>query len=234
MRLVLGSESVADSVDRTLEALLLWSEQASLLELQSGWQEQQVYVWGGSEKGSSVSLIHSILLRANRDELRPNLQKQPIPSLHVTWVPVEDVETGTRQIDAEARPGVLSALQALRTEIQVDPENVLRYLADMKQMSSASPEKNSWRHEMEPARSSRDTLPLSVIKEPAVGDGTLTLAEASLLYRAFLGPDAQIDFPGLRKRLLATQSLEELEEKRPIRGYKSDRPRMNLVYRYLG
>src|SRR6266496_6269874 len=73
MRLVLGSESVADAVERILEALLMWPDVASLLQLKAGWQEQQIQVWGSAEQGAAVSLIHSILLRANRDELRPHL-----------------------------------------------------------------------------------------------------------------------------------------------------------------
>src|SRR5216683_7689975 len=85
MRLVLGTESVTDAVDRTIEALLLWPNEAPLIQLKAGWQEQQVYVWGSTEQGAAVSLIHSVLLRANRDELRPNLHKQPVPSLRVDW-----------------------------------------------------------------------------------------------------------------------------------------------------
>src|SRR5690348_13455330 len=61
MRLVLGSESVTDAVERTLEAVLMWPTRATLLQLKAGWQEQQVYVWGSAEEGASVSLIHSIL-----------------------------------------------------------------------------------------------------------------------------------------------------------------------------
>src|SRR5438067_10336527 len=45
MRLVLGTESVTEAVDRTIEALLIWPTDASLLRLQAGWQEQQVHVW---------------------------------------------------------------------------------------------------------------------------------------------------------------------------------------------
>src|SRR5437660_8718314 len=74
MRLVFGTESVADAVERTVDALLLWPNCAPLIQLKAGWQEQQVYVWGSTEQGAAVSLIHSVLLRANRDELRPNLQ----------------------------------------------------------------------------------------------------------------------------------------------------------------
>src|SRR5216684_8064535 len=85
MRLVLGTESVTDAVDRTVESVLMWPSDATLLQLKAGWQEQQVYVWGSSEQGAAVSLIHSVLLRANRDELRPNLHKQPVPSLRVDW-----------------------------------------------------------------------------------------------------------------------------------------------------
>src|SRR5215469_12691496 len=83
MRLVLGTESVSDAVDHTVEAVLMWPEEAILLQLKAGWQEQQVYVWGSSEQGAAVSLIHAVLLRANRDEIRPNLHTQPVPSLRV-------------------------------------------------------------------------------------------------------------------------------------------------------
>src|SRR5947207_2612062 len=76
MRIVLGTESITDAVDRTLEAVLAYPNSASLLELKAGWQEQQVYVWGSTEQGASVSLIHSVLLRANHNELCPNLDRQ--------------------------------------------------------------------------------------------------------------------------------------------------------------
>src|SRR5579859_7429100 len=85
MRIVLGSESVTDAVDRTMEALLMWYAKAPMIQLKAGWQEQQVYVWGSTEQGAAVSLIHCVLLRANRDELRPNLYRQPVPSLRVGW-----------------------------------------------------------------------------------------------------------------------------------------------------
>src|SRR5215469_14241665 len=90
MRLVLGTEAVTDAVARTLEALLIWHDGASLLQLKAGWQEQQVSVWNSTEQGSAVSLIHSVLLRANRDELRPNLHRQPVPSLRVSWVALSE------------------------------------------------------------------------------------------------------------------------------------------------
>src|SRR6266571_9268335 len=106
MRLVLGSESVTDAVDRTLEAVLTWPSNATLLELKAGWQEQQVYVWGSAEQGAAVSLIHSVLLRANRDELRPHLHRQPIPSLRVEWVPIMAIESGQRTLDQDVRPGL--------------------------------------------------------------------------------------------------------------------------------
>src|SRR5579859_4373014 len=92
MRLVLGTESVTDAVDRTLEAVLTWPDGATLLQLKAGWQEQQVYVWGSAEQGAAVSLIHSVLLHANRDELRPNLYRQPVPSLRVDWKSVAQIE----------------------------------------------------------------------------------------------------------------------------------------------
>src|SRR2546421_12037951 len=99
MRLVLGTESVTDAVDRTVESVLMWPADARLLQLKAGWQEQQVYVWGSSEQGTAVSLIHSVLLRANRDELRPNLHMHSVPSLRVSWKSVAKIETGQHELD---------------------------------------------------------------------------------------------------------------------------------------
>src|ERR1700738_2013291 len=192
MRLVLGTESVTDAVDRTIEALLMWPVGAPLAQLKAGWQEQQVYVWGSTEQGAAVSLIHSILLRANRDELRPNLLTQPVPSLHVKWVPVIDIESGQYPLDANVQPGLLTALNTLRSQVQRNPEIILRYLADMSTMPLAEAETAWWREGMESPEESKQTLPLSAIKEPPVGDHILTLAEAVLLYRAFFPPDEQI------------------------------------------
>src|SRR5713226_5209009 len=39
MRLVLGTESVTDAVDRTVEAVLMWPSEAALFQLKAGWQE---------------------------------------------------------------------------------------------------------------------------------------------------------------------------------------------------
>lgn len=237
MRLVLGSESVTDAVERTLDALLMWSDKAPLLLLKAGWQEQQVQVWGSEEQGVAVSLIHNVLLRANRDELRPNLRLQSVPSLHVKWIPVADIESGQYTLAAEALPGVLAALQMLRSHIQRDLEVILQYLADMGKMSKVLPEEEWWqKKEMYHARSavSKDTLPLSVVKEPAVGDGILTLAEASLLYRAFFPLDEQIDLSSLRRRFLATNKLDAIEEERPVRGREVEWRRVSRAYRYLG
>ncbi|GAC1363684.1 MAG: hypothetical protein NVS2B12_03660 [Ktedonobacteraceae bacterium] len=234
MRVVLGNEVVGDAVERTLDALLLWAADASLFQLKAGWQEQQVQVWGSEEEGMAVSLIHSILLRANRDELRPNLHLQPVPSLHVEWVAMADIESGQRSMDPDVKPGVLLALQALRAHVQREPEIVLRYLADMGQMSSVNAVANEWwRKERDHTSHQRETQPLSVIKEPACGDGTLTLAEASLLYRALFPPDEQIDLSNLRRRFLATNRLEALDEDRPVRGREVEWRRVSRVYRYL-
>lgn len=237
MRLVLGNESVADSVDRTLDALLLWASDSALLQLKAGWQEQQVQVWGSEEQGMAVSLIHSILLRANRDELRPNLHLQPVPSLHVEWVSVTDIESGKRSMDPDVKPGVLLALQSLRAYVQREPEVILRYLADMGQVRAIQPVANEWwRKEKDHTADAvnRDTLPLSLVKEPEVGDGTLTLAEASLLYRAFFPHDEQIDLSNLRRRFLATNRLEALAEERAVRGREVEWRRVSRIYRYLG
>ncbi len=235
MRLVLGNESVVDAVDRTLDALLLWASDSTLLQLHAGWQEQQVQVWGSEEQGMAVSLMHSILLRANRDELRPNLHLQPVPSLHVEWVPVAEIESGQRSMDPDVRPGVLLALQSLRAYVQREPEVILRYLADMGQMG-ASAASEWWRKEKDHTSESvnRDTLPLSVVKKPDAGDGTLTLAEASLLYRALCSPDEQIDLSSLRRRFLATNRLMALDEDRPVRGREVEWRRVSRVYHYRG
>src|SRR5256884_8372263 len=125
MRIVLGTESVTDAVDRTLEAVLTWPINATLLELKAGWQEQQVYVWGSAEQGAAVSLIHSVLLHANHDELRPNLYRQPVPSLRVDWRSVSKIETGQHVLDAEVHPVLETALNTLRSQVQRDPEIVL-------------------------------------------------------------------------------------------------------------
>jgi hypothetical protein len=240
MRLVQGTESIADAVDRTLEALLLWPAQAPLIQLNAGWQEQQVYVWGSTEQGSAISLVHSMLLRSQRDELRPNLRKQPVPSLHVQWVPITEVESGQRVLDADVRPALLTALQALRYQVQCEPDLVLRYLADMEMMRKADDTPAWWQHE--PLHNNtnhtngnsqvRNTLPLNVIKEPPPGDGILTMGEATLLYRAFFPPDEQIDLAYLRRRFLGTNRLEALDEERPIRGQEAGRRRVSRAYLY--
>lgn len=232
MRLVLGTESVTDAVERTLDAVLLWSARASLIQLKAGWQEQQVYVWGSTEQGAAVSLIHSILLRANRDELRPNLQQQPIPSLRVTWVPVAEVELGHRTLDPDVLPGLQTALHILRSQIQRNPEIVLRYLADMDTMRSTEADVDKRKRDMS-TPNSKDTLPLAVLKEPATGNGILTLAEATLLYRAFFPPDEQIDLSNLRRRFIATNRLQPINEERPVRGRELDWRRVSHAYRFL-
>jgi hypothetical protein len=234
MRLVLGTESVTDAVERILDALLMWPDAASLLQLKAGWQEQQVYVWGSTEQGAAVSLIHSILLRANRDELRPNLRLQPVPSLHVKWVPVIDIESGQYHLDTNVQPGLLTALNTLRSQVQRNPEIILRYLADMSTMPLANDETTWWNKGMPSPEESKQTLPLSAIKEPPVGDQVLTLAEAVLLYRAFFPADEQIDLSNLRRRFLATNTLEQIDEERPVRGRELDWRRVSRAYRYIG
>src|SRR6266496_494874 len=233
MRLVLGTESVTDAVDRTLESVLMWPAEATLLELKAGWQEQQVYVWGSAEQGAAVSLIHSVLLCANRDELRPNLYKQPVPSLRVDWRSVAKIETGQHDLDPEVRPVLDSALIALRSHIQRDPEIVLRYLADMSTMGSVDDNDDWWRQDLND-HTIKETRPLSMLKEPLTGDSTLTMAEATLLYKAFFPPTEQIDLSNLRRRFLATNRLEALDEERPVRGKELDWRRVSKAYRYNG
>ena len=227
MRLVLGTESVTEAVDRTIEALLMWPVNASLIQMKAGWHEQQVYVWGSTEQGSAVSLIHSVLLRANRDELRPNLHAHAVPSLRVGWTPVSEIESNQRALDPEVRPVLRTALHALRSQVQRDPEIVLRYLADMGENQGVE----WWRQEAK-AVSSKETRPMGIVKEPAAGDGIITLAEATLLYKAFFPADEQIDLSNLRRRFLATNRLEPLNEERPVRGRELDWRRVSRAYRY--
>ncbi len=230
MRLVLGTESVTDAVDRTVETVLIWPHEAALFQLKAGWQEQQVYVWGSTEQGASVSLIHSVLLRANRDELRPNLSAHPVPSLRVSWKSVEKIESGEHTLDAEVRPIVEAALHTLRSHIQRNPEIVLGYLSDMGAMSQVSGDE--WWNLNLPSRTGRETRPISVVGEPPAGDGILTLAEAALLYRAFFPSDEQIDLSNLRRRFLSSKLLEPLDEERPVRGKELDWRRVSKAYRY--
>lgn len=227
MRLVLGTESVTEAVDRTIEALLMWPVNASLIQMKAGWHEQQVYVWGSTEQGSAVSLIHSVLLRANRDELRPNLHAHAVPSLRVGWTPVSEIESNQRALDPEVRPVLRTALHALRSQVQRDPEIVLRYLADMGENQGVE----WWRQEAK-AVTSKETRPMGILKEPVAGDGIITLAEATLLYKAFFPADEQIDLSNLRRRFLATNRLEPLNEERPVRGRELDWRRVSRAYRY--
>src|SRR6266568_628100 len=104
MRVVMSHETLTEAVSRVMEALLIWHEAAELVQLKAGWQEQQVSVWNSNEEGAAVSLIHSILLRANRDELLPNLHRQPVPSLHVRWVSIAEVEAGRYPLDPQVKP----------------------------------------------------------------------------------------------------------------------------------
>jgi hypothetical protein len=235
MRIVLGNESVPDAVERTIEAVLLWPSQAALFQLKAGWQEQQVYVWGSTEQGAAVSLIHSVLLRANRDELRPYLHRQGVPSLQVSWTPVAEIESGQRAIDPDVLPMIQAALHTLRSKVQRDPEIVLRYLADMGAVDTQLPgsDGNDWWQPDEHGMGSKETRPLSIVKEPARGDGILTLAEAALLYKAFFPADEQIDLSNLRRRFLSTNLLEPLDEERPVRGRELDWRRVSRAYRYL-
>lgn len=233
MRLVLGTETVTDAVDRIIETLLIWHDNAPLLQLQAGWQEQQVYVWNSSERGAAISLIHSVLLRANRDELRPNLHRQPVPSLRVRWVAVTDIEEGRYVLDPEVAPTLQAALHTIRSQIQRDPEIILHYLADMAAMRPVNRDKERRTHENN-SYQNKPTLSLDVVKEPAQGDGILTLAEASLLYKAFFPPNEPIDLSNLRRRFLLTNRLAMLDEQRPVRGRELDWRRVSRAYRYTG
>jgi hypothetical protein len=115
--------------------------------------------------------------------------------------------------------------------MQRDPEIALRYLADMSMMGSVDDTDDWWRQDPT-ARASNDTRPLSMLEEPPSGDGILTLAEAALLYKAFFPPDEQIDLSNLRRRFMATNRLEALDEERPVRGKELDWRRVSRAYYY--
>jgi len=104
--------------------------------------------------------------------------------------------------------------------------------ADMGGMGSADSGLEWWKQDIPPSMS-KQTRPLGIIKEPASGNGELTLAEAAMLYRAFFPPDEQIDLSNLRRRFLATNRLEALDEERPVRGRELDWRRVSRAYRYL-
>ena len=143
------------------------------------------------------------------------------------------IESGQHALDPEVRPVVETALNTLRSQVQRDPEIVLRYLADMSSMGAANIDDEWWRQDL-PARVSKETRPLETVKEPAAGDGILTLAEAALLYKAFFPPDEPIDLSNLRRRFLAMNRLVPLDEERPVRGKELDWRRVSRAYRYIG
>jgi hypothetical protein len=144
---------------------------------------------------------------------------------------VAEVESGKRPLDADVRPALFTALHALRAQVQRDPALVLRYLADMLSMRPADASSSWWQRDPS-AQLSRNTLPLNVIKEPPTGDGSLTLAEAALLYRAFFPADEPIDLSNLRRRFLGSNLLDPLDEERPVRGRESDWRRVSRAYRF--
>ena len=112
-------------------------------------------------------------------------------------------------------------------QVQRDPEIVLRYLADMGENQGM----DWWRQEGK-AFTGKETRPMGILKEPVPGNGIITLAEAALLYRAFFPADEQIDLSNLRRRFLATNRLEPLDEERPVRGRELDWRRVSRTYRY--
>ncbi|HCI81423.1 MAG TPA: hypothetical protein DHW02_17240, partial [Ktedonobacter sp.] len=74
-----------------------------------------------------------------------------------------EVELGQRMLEPDVMPLVETALHILRSQVQRNPETILRYLADMHKMSMSSSDA--------PERE-------RVNEEPATGDGLVTLAEA--------------------------------------------------------
>ena len=62
-----------------------------------------------------------------------------------------------------------AALHTLRSQIQRDPEIVLRYLSDMGAMSQAS-DGDEWWNMNVPGRNNRETRPISVVRVPPAGE----------------------------------------------------------------
>ena len=124
-------------------------------------------------------------------------------------------------------PVLRTALHTLRSQVQRDPEIVLRYLADM-----GINQGMDWWGQEGKVFANKETRPMGILKEPVPGDGMLTLAEATLLYKAFFPVDEQIDLSNLRRRFLATDRLEPLDEERPVRGRELDWRRVSRAYRY--
>jgi len=156
-----------------------------------------------------------------------------VPSLRVGWKSVMKIETGQHVLDPEVQPVFETALNTLRSQVQRDPEIVLRFLADMSSMGEVNTGDEWWQQDL-PSQTGKETRPLPIVKEPATGNGILTLAEAALLYKAFFPPDEQIDLSNLRRRFLATNRLETLDEERPVRGKELDWRRVSRTYRYTG
>jgi hypothetical protein len=101
----------------------------------------------------------------------------------------------------------------------------------MRSMGAADTGNEWWKQDTSTPRG-KETRPFAMLKEPATGDGILTLAEATLLYKAFFPPDEQIDLSNLRRRFMATNHLEALDEERPVRGKELDWRRVSRAYRY--
>ena len=97
-----------------------------------------------------------------------------------------------RYLYPEVRPVLMPALHTSRSHVQRDPEVVLRYLADMGIYHGTE-----WWLQDTKAHRGKETRPMGILKEPARGDDILTLAEATLLHRAFFPADEQIDLSNL-------------------------------------
>jgi hypothetical protein len=154
-----------------------------------------------------------------------------VPSLRVRWVSIAEVEAGRYPLDPQIAPVFQSALDALRAQMQRDPVVALRYLADMASMRTAPVDHVWWARDGQNF-AERQTLPLEALRAPEPGDGILTLAEAALLYKAFLPDDEQMDLSNLRRRFLTTESLTPLNEQRPVRGRELDWRRVSKAYRF--
>ena len=110
---------------------------------------------------------------------------------------------------------------------------MLRYLAEMSK-NGLSDDNIDWLHQDLNGYAINETRDLSMRAHSPSGDGTLTLAEAALLYKAFFPPNEQIDLSNLRRRFLATNQLVALDEERPVRGKEFDWRRVSKAYRYTG
>lgn len=63
---------------------------------------------------------------------------------------------------------------------------------------------------------------------------TIDLLECDMMTSSSFPADEQIDLSNLRRRFLATNQLEPLDEERPVRGRELNWRRVSRAYHYRG